>query len=283
MSCAKISASSFLAVRRWLADMQNNYYFLGTLLPDLRIGDPPEIALREYETLLEENLTAQDLAKTHVIRNYYDILNLRLYWKGDPLSPLGNFDSSALEEAFATRSMLPRYVFDFIDKYASEEERLRHFPALLSAYFKAEIKSATGLFKRYLILERELSLVTTAYRAKKLGRDILTELQYEDPDEEFIAQMLAQKDASAYTPPEKYEDLKAIFEHEGDSPLKLHQALIDYRFRKIDEWLDIELFSIDRIIGYMLQLIMVTLWQEMDRQKGIEIVDTMLKESHEPK
>lgn len=255
-----------------------NYYFLGTLLPELHIGEPPEIGLREYEQLLQENLTNDDFAKTRTIRNLYDILNLRLHWKGEPLDPLGNYDEGELLEAFATRSMLPSYIFNFMDKYESVEERLKHFPALLATFFSEEIKRASGFFKAYFILERELRLVLTAFRAKKLNRDVTIDLQYENHEEPLIAQILAQKDSPSYEPPEKYEELKTLFERYSHLPLELQKALFEFRIQKIEEMLGLDMFSADRILGYFVELILIEKWQQMDKQKGLEIVDSMLKE-----
>lgn len=255
-----------------------NYYFLGTLLPELRLDEPPEIGFREYEQLLKENLTEKDLSRTRIIRNLFDILNLRLYWKGEPLDPLGNLDESGFEEALATRSMLPPYFFDFIDKHESPEERIRCFPELLATFFREEIRRATGFFKQYFILERELRLVLAAFRAKKLNRDILPDLQYEDPEDPFVAQILAQKDAPDYEPPEKYEELKSVFDKYSGKPLELQKAMFEFRIQKVEEMLGLEQFSADRILAYLVELMLVEKWQHLDKQKGIEIVDSMLKE-----
>lgn len=255
-----------------------DYYFLGTLLPDLQIDAAPEVGFREFKRLLKENLTNSDYAKTTTLRNLYDITNLRAYWKGEPLDPIGNYNENELEEALVTRSMLPPYVFAFMDKYESLQDRLLHYPELLATFFRESIKDATGFFKYYLTLEREIRLVLVAFRAKALGRDLYTELQYEDPEEELIAQILAQKDAQTYEPPEKYAELKTFFDRYADKPIELQKALLEYRFDKIGEKLGLELFSIDRILAYMAELIMVEHWQQMDKQKGLEIVDSMLKE-----
>lgn len=253
-----------------------NYYFLGTQLPDLRIGEAPEIGFSELDQLFKENLSDRDYAKARTIRTLYDIINLRAYWKGEPLDPYGNLSANDLEEALVTRSVLPAYVFEFIDKYETNEERLRHYPELQAVFFREEIKNASGFFRYYLTLERELRLILVAFRAKKLGKDIYKELQYEDPEEDFIAQILAQKDAPSYEPPEKYQDIKVLFEQYYDKPIELHKALIEYRFNKIEEKLGYEPFSLDRILAYMIELIMVEGWQRMDQQKGLEIVDNML-------
>lgn len=255
-----------------------NYYYLGTLLPDLNIGEPPEIGFKELDYLLKENLSAGDYVKTNTIRSIYDIANLRPYWKGKPLDPYGNLDAAGLEEALATRSMLPEYVFEFIDKYSTNEERLRNFAELSSLFFRKSMKNASGLFQYYLKLEREIRLMLAAFRAKKLGRDIIAELQYEDPRDSLVAQIIAQKDAKTYDPPEEYESLKAIFDQHADNPIELQQALLEYRFQKIADRVGVEVFSIDRILAYMIELIMVEKWLQMDKEKGLEIVDTILKE-----
>lgn len=254
------------------------YYFLGTLLPELRVGEPPEIGFRDYELLLKENLSNEDFAKARTLRHLYDILNIRLYWKGEPLDPLGNYDESELEEAFAIQNMLPPYIFDYANKYQSQEERLRHFPELLSIFFSKEIERASGFFKEYLILERELRLVLLAFRAKKLNRDLYIDLQYENPEDPLIAQILAQKDAQSYEPPEKYQELKAIFEQYNNTPLELQKALFEFRIAKIEQMLGLDFFSTDRILAYLFELILIEKWQQMDKQKGLQIVDSMLKE-----
>jgi Protein of unknown function (DUF2764) len=257
----------------------SHYYFLGTLLPELSIDRPPEITFREFEQLLKENLSSADFAKSAAIRNYYDILNLSAYWKREPFNPLGNLDEGAVEEAIVTRSGLPCYVFEFLDKYETDEKLLHHFSELLARFFQNEEIEENGFLKFYFTLERELRLVLLAFRAKKLGKDLFKELQYENPDEEIIAQMLAQKDASQYEPPEKYLDLKNIFLKYQQDPLKLQKALIEYRIEKIEERLGLDLFSIDRILGYMIELILLEKWYSLDKQKGKEMIDSMFKET----
>lgn len=118
-----------------------------------------------------------------------------------------------------------------------------------------------------------------AFRAKKLGRDVAYELQFEDPYNDFVAQILAQKDSKAYEPPEKYSDLKALFEEHYDAPLQLHQALFEYQFQLLDNWVGFDQFSIDRILAYTVQLILVEKWLELDKKKGMEIVENFMKES----
>lgn len=255
------------------------YYFLGTYLQPLTVDELPEIRFQEFNQLLQENLSINDYVRTTVLRTLYDILNLRSYWKKEPLDPMGILDENDLEEALITGAGLPEYVYAFTDKYESLHEKLKHFPELLVLFFKTEIANATGFIKEYLQFERELRLVLVAFRAKKLNRNLLNELQFEDPEEDLIAQILAQKDSAHYEPPEKFEDLKPILLQYSEDPMGLEKALIQYRMEKIDQLLGIEMFSSDRIYGYLTQLILVENWHRLDRKKGLQIIDTIFKES----
>lgn len=253
-----------------------NYYFVATALPPLQLGVPPEISFQEFEYLLEDNLTADDYAKTQVIRCYYDIQNIRAFWKKEELDPRGNLNELTLEEALLTREGLPDYVYDFLDAYDSLEDRLHYFPRLVANFFQQESEHAEGFLQEYLNFEREWRLVLTGFRAKQLGRDLAAELQFEDPQDDFVAQILAQKDAKVFLPPDGYEDLQPLFEEHGTSPLELYQAMCEYRFYKIESFLGTDLFSIDVILGYMAQLITVEKWMELDKKKGLDIMNQVV-------
>lgn len=254
------------------------YYFLASSLPPLHFGAPPEISFEQLTTLLKENLSAGDLQQARILRGYYDILNIRAYWKGEPLDPHGNLNEVQLDEALIDQQGTPAYLNRFLEEYEDTPERIRHFPRLLAAYFRVEERRSSGFLHRFLKMERELRLILVGFRAKKLGRDLLKELQYENPEEEIVAQILAQKDDPDFHAPDPYQQLKPLFiEHEND-PMGLHQDLLEWRFEKIQEMVGVEVFSLDRILGYTERLILLENWLELDRQKGNQLVDTIVKE-----
>lgn len=259
--------------------MKNQYYFIAAALPPLQIGYPPEITSEALEYLLRENLHPEDYAKSVVMRRYYDIQNIRSFWLKFEQDSRGYYNENELEEALVSRIGFPEYVYAFLEKYQSLEDRLHHFAALVAAYFHHEIEHSDGFLHTFLKFERELRLVLTGFRAKQLGRDLAAELQYEDPMDEIVAQILAQKDAKTYEPPEKYAELKVLFEEHNDSPLELHQALCEYRFRKIEEMYGVDVFSIDRILSYLVRLIIVEKWLELDKKKGLQVVEEIMKDA----
>ncbi|CAF24405.1 unnamed protein product [Candidatus Protochlamydia amoebophila UWE25] len=255
-----------------------NYYYVGVSLSPLSFDAPPEITFEELERLLKDNLSTKDYQKIQLIRHYYDILNLRSYWLGEPLDPRGELNSLELSEALATQVGLPSYVYDFMLKYESKKERIHHFSFLLAKFFQKAGSEKNLFLKNYFSFERELRLVWTGYRAKKLGRDLSIQLQYEDPEENLIAQLLAQKDARNFELPEKFLNLREIFENFADHPFDLEKALDQYRIEYIEKTVEEnDKFSIDRILAYTIQLVILEKWFELDKQKGKEIIDRIVR------
>ncbi len=256
----------------------SKYYFLVTLLPPLSFDETPEITFAELDELLHENLSKHDYAKTAIIRRYYDLINLRALWLSDSFDLFGTLSADEIEEAAFIGHGLPRYVHDFLEQYDKNADRLRHFPSLLAHFFRSNNLSDPFL-KAYLKFEREVRLILTAFRAQKLQADLILELQYENPEEEFIAQLLAQKDAPEYEPPEEYRELKIIFSKYNGDPLHLQRAIDEYRLEKIDSFASIsDTFSIERILAYLIKLIVIEKWVTLNRQKGLQIIETIVKE-----
>lgn len=253
------------------------YYFVGTLLPTLSFDSAPEMSFDQLKVILRDNLMKKDYEKTLVIRRFFDILNLRAMWLGEEFDPRGELTSLELSEALVNRTGLPNEVYEFVDRYPKDEDKIRHFPWLLAKTFQNVEYLNDPFLRRYFKFERELRLVLTAFRAKKLGRDLNLELQYEDPEEELIAQLLAQQDTKTYEPPEKFKDLKALFDKLGDQPLALQKAIDEYRFETVENFVDMaDTFSIERILAYFIQLLIIEKWFELDKDKGIQIVNTIV-------
>lgn len=255
------------------------YYFVGTALPSLSFDTPLEMSFDELNSLLLDNLTVEDYEKTLIIRRLFDILNLRALWLKQDFDARGELTPSEMEEALISGMGLPSYVYEFMDRYPKQEDRIHHFSFLLANFFRHAESLKDPFLRRYLNFERELRLLLTAFRAKKLGRDLSVELQYEDPEEDFIAQLLAQQDARTYEPPEKYQDLKVLFDRSSDNPMLLQRALDEYRFEKVEDFVDMaDGFSINRILAYLIQFMLIEKWFELDKEKGNQIVNKIAEE-----
>lgn len=230
------------------------YYFVATSLPPLSLKTEPELSFAQLKDDLAMNLTDLDLASVRSLLEPIDLYNIKALWLGLPLDERGTILGKELEEALLVRESFPLYVGDFLDAYDSDEERLRYFPSLVSSMY---LQKRKGFLSEYYAFEREVACVLSALRAKKLGRDLVQEFQFEDPSDPLIAEIIAQKDAPEYVPPAEYEDLKAIFVDNVHDPRKLAECLSAYRFEKLEEWESREHFTLDRILAYAARLLLV--------------------------
>lgn len=252
------------------------YVFAGTIIPDLHPDREPEISFGEFIRLLQDNLSPADLKQANALRLWVDIENLRLFWQEKALDPRGALDNTEMDEAILARGRFPAWVDDYLDEYQTTEERLKHFPKLWTLYFRHTIPESKGFLHDYLTFERGLNLTLAAFRAKKRGRDIAKELQYEDPQDTLVQQILAQKEAKNYVPPVQYEELAPLFQEYGDDPKALHRALTHYRFNKIEELIGLEVFTLDRLLAYMAELFLVDNKVDLEGQSGEEIINKIV-------
>jgi hypothetical protein len=251
-----------------------NYYFAVPSLPLLSLHQRPEITFGELMTRLETNLNKQDLEKTKVLRRFVDICNIRALLMEEPVDPRGNLNEKELDEALLVHAVLPDYVFEFLDQFEKVSDKIRNFPGLLARFFNAEIPEQKGFLRTYLTFEREWRLVLLALRAKQLGRDVVRELQFEDPTDPLVAHILAQKDSESYEPPLEYADLKELIASCYADPWAEHKAFAEYRFRKIEVLAENGLFTIEQILCYMAQLMIIESMFELDDERGNMILDT---------
>lgn len=249
------------------------YYFVTTLLPSLKIGSPPELESHELDFLLKLNLTSEDYEKVTSLRQITEIENIRKFWGKDPIEPGGNYTEKELEENLLHLENYPPYLFAYMEQYPDGKERLKHFPELIREFFRIEIENAQGFTKEYLIFEWKWRLVITALRAKNLGRNLLEEFRFEDPENPFVQEILSQANAPTYEPPEDFQVLKTLFETKKSHPLEFSLALAEWRFEHIEEMVGWDTFDIDFVLGYIVLLEICETWLRLDRKKGLELIE----------
>jgi hypothetical protein len=253
-----------------------NYYFLAASLPPLVLGEKPDFSFEELISRLDINLTKEDLQKTVVFRRFTDLNNIRMLFLEDAIDPRGNLNEKELDQALLLHDGLPDYVFDFLDQFESIAEKLRFFSGLISAYFAEEIAHEKGFLQNYLKFEREWRLIILAIRAKQLGRDITAELQFEDLKDPLVMDILAQRDATSYDPPADFVGLKEKYLSCGPDPWQQNKVVAQWRFQQIEELVEKPLFSIDWILSYMAQLLIVEQWNDLDESKGKIILEAFV-------
>jgi len=262
------------------------YYFLTTMLPELSLDVPPRITFEELIPLYLQNLTAADFEQFQLLRRWIDIQNLQLFWQGradygqaledQALDPRGIWLKKALEAHLLTGENLPESVVDYLAQYEEDPQRLAHIAELLTAYLDAEIRQCDGFLHDYLAFERAWRLVTVALRAKRLGRDLAKELGVADPEEPLVAWLLSFRDAPTIEAPPGYQELFDILERTAQDPMGMRRALTQYRMSWAVERIQDQPFTLDYLLGYAVQLLLVEQWNELDSAAGEAIVEAMV-------
>ena len=251
-----------------------HYFYLAASLPALQFSEEPTVDIEALRATLEQNLSKRDAKKLAALRLYIDISNLRPLLQEQEIDPRGNLGEKQLDEAILDRNILPQYVFDFLEKNETLVEKLQYFSVLLSQFYREEAVKQKGFLKKLFTFEREWRLVVLALRAKALGRNVVKELQFEDPTDPFVMQILTQKDAPQYEPPEEYREVKEMLQSCGKNPWEQNKAIALYRFNKVDEMNEATQFSMDWILAYLVRLTILEHWNELDQAKGKIILDT---------
>ncbi len=247
-----------------------NYYFLITTFPPLKLGVKPDLSFKELEDLLILNLTLVDLRRVEELLRPIDLYNIRAFWQGLPLDDRAPIKARELEEELLVQEGLPPYVIQFLERYETTEERLRYYSSLYTSMFHYLLPNLKGFLLKYFEFDRELRLVLTGLRAKTAGKDLVHELQFEDPFDPLVLEMMSQKDMPDFTPPVEYENLKPLFLSNYENPDALNRAILEYRFQKIDEMEEPQEFGIDRVLAYTAKFLLVESIALLDKEKGME-------------
>lgn len=255
----------------------NKYYFLICSLPTIEIGLKPSVTFLELNKYMNWNLREKDKKILYNFKEYLDIKNLKNLWMEREIDHRGNFDDKTIHEISLREDILPEYINDFMKKFESPDQRINNFSIVEIAYLRDQIDHPKSDFLlSYFTFKRETKLILTALRSKKTGRDITLELQGEDFNYPLVEDILAQKDEKVYDPPQEYEDLKNIYIKYQDQPKALYKAFLEYCFNKYLEFSDKGLFTIDQVLGYLANLILVEDFYNLDQERGNLIVQSLL-------
>ncbi|MGR3973972.1 MAG: DUF2764 family protein [Candidatus Rhabdochlamydia sp.] len=254
----------------------SHYYFLLLSLPPLRLGEKPPFSFYELMWRIEVNVKRKDFQKVAILRRWIDLKNIRQLYLGQLVDHRGNLNEKDLDEALLVQEFLPSYVFDFLNSFTTKEEILNAFPGLLARYLQEEAQEQTGFLQNYLSFERQWRLILLAIKAKELGKDLEKELQFEDLKDPFILDILAQKDLPVYDPPPLFVSLKEKYLGCGLDPWEQSKMLMQWKMDQIENLIERDVFSIDSILAYLVQLMMIEEFDELNSSKGEMILETFV-------
>lgn len=252
------------------------YYFLDTFLPPLKYGEENEIHFQDFKDLLFLNLTQRDLIKLDKLFRIYDLMNLRAFWKQQPLGLFGNWDEIRFETLDYDEEDVPRYIREFLENYPQKEEQIAHFPQLLLTYYHLPVPK--GFLSWWLKFEAGLRLNLTAIRAIVQNRSLDDELIFKNRDDEEAQEIKLEVAAKEYRPKPPYHNLMDLYLQHHTNPLELDQELDRFRFKAVEDQLTFDHFSINYVLAYVVLYMMNLKFTLRKEPSATSLVEHYLKE-----
>jgi hypothetical protein len=227
--------------------------------------------------LFQMNFSKGDMAKVEGIRLLFDLRNTIESSSHSLLFPYGNYAKEDLEQLVSGEEIFDQETLDRIKQYDTPDELRKHFYPIFTRFLQTMITKQKGFVRDYYIFEYQMRVLLAGYRAKRLGKSIFTELNYEDLADPFVADIVGQKESPKFEFPYGFETLQAELESTS-SPQKEHEVVFRYKFNHFQKIIDEHYDSVDSLLAYMVQLIYLEGYYGLDFNRGQEIIQQLLKD-----
>lgn len=184
------------------------------------------------------------------------------------------------EEAQEPSGALPAYLNQFIIDFREEHLKYDTMPenVLSWMYYDYMLEADNELVRRYAELSMNLRNLVAAWNARKYGREVSWEI-IGNNDFSVALRTSASKDfglAGEYSYVEKVIALM-----ESDDLVERERGLDLLIWDFLDEAVLFEYFSIERVISFMLKLMIVERWSKMSPESGRKVFMEMIRKFRE--
>lgn len=207
---------------------------------------------------------------------------LRLLNKQEPLPDLQSvYPTKLLEEEVQEPSgILPAYLQQFIVDFKEEHLKYDTIPenVLSWMYYDYMLEIDNELIRRYAELSMNLKNLITAWNSRKYGRDVVREV-IGNNDFAVALRTSTSKDFGLAGEYPYVEKVIALMEEDDLVERERGLDLLIWEF--LDEAVLFEYFSIERVISFMLKLMIVERWSKMSPETGRKVFMEMVQKFRE--
>lgn len=228
-----------------------DYYYLMISLPKIFFGEAPPLSIDDLKFALESNLTPQDKKEVQRLFLKIDLENLRHYWLGKALNPLGNWDRYQIETILVQSELQPKYLSHFLEKFTTQEERLSHFSILLKDFYINEGLKGIPFLRFYFSLLDYIREVGSALR-KKIP---LEYIEFKNPafssvttDTDNYPDSIKELDGK-----DVEKELQKLLSENKNNPLLINEAYNHFIFNAVDLYTEMDFFNLEALLCYLVQ------------------------------
>lgn len=251
---------------------KNNYYYLVAGLPDLLPDQGKvKISVSEFKTEIESYLKPEDFLLVKILFLKHDnknLLNL-LQKQTFTFDSKGNYDQDLLEEEIKEQDLriLP-YLADFIKSFKEglrENEEISWENDLEARYFDYLQTIKNDFLKEWFEFSLNIKNITTALNCRKYSFRPENELIGDN----FVVQSILRSNSRDFGLMQEFPEIDKILNIWDNGTLLEREKQLDMlSWQWIDEHTFFHYFTIEKIMGFILQLEIVERWLSLDYQTG---------------
>lgn len=249
-------------------------------LPEIAWDDRKlSLTVAEFREQLKDYITGQDEKLIDLFFLPNDNAQvLRLLNKQEPEPALTTVYPVKLleDEIVEPDKSIPSYLREFITDFKEEHLRYEVSPenVLSWMYYHYMMTADNHLVRRYAEFSMNLKNLVTALNARKYGMEVSREIIGEN---EFAVALRTSnaKDFGLGMDYPYVEKVVALMENDNLVERERGLDLIIWNF--LDEAVTFEYFSLERVISYMLRLMIVERWSKMSSESGRKVFMEMIE------
>jgi len=259
--------------------MSRSYYALVAGLPDITVKSSRlEFLQKDFKQELVDLLDEDDYKLASILYYQFDNLNLISFLEKNEQSfeELGNLNQAVLAEEVKSPTVVPRYMFNFIEDFnsgidSSDDVSLTN--RLNSAFYEQVSNHHHHFISKWFEFERNLKNVITALNCRRLDIDLEKELIGDD----FVVEMIKKRNSGDFGLTGELPFLSKVLQlYEGGSVMDREYGIDMIKWEFLEELILFKNFSIDRVMAFILQLRMAERWLKLDKEKGREILKNIM-------
>ncbi|MCF8364575.1 MAG: DUF2764 domain-containing protein [Bacteroidales bacterium] len=260
--------------------VKRNYYYQVAGLPDLLLDEQLKInSVAFFKNEFESAIQPADFDLIKMIFLKYDnenLLNL-LQKKAVPFNPLGNFSRDLFEEQLKeTDKRILSYLQHFIHKFATGEKISPDQSwgnELESDYFQFLLSCENQFLKDWFQFKLNVQNVITALACRDHGLSVENQLIGNNA----ITTNILKSNARDFGLAQEFQEVEKILTAwQSETVLQRELAIDRMKWDWIDDKIFFYYFTIERLLGFLLQLEMVERWLRLDEEKGNQMFDKLL-------
>lgn len=258
--------------------MKNQYYCFISGLPNLSFDDQKEwISIAAFKKMLEDNLHPDDYKQVELVFLNEDHRGLARFLESGEITPggTGNYtidDYKEQKEIFSAilppEDILPGYMVSIMKESLEDSEGFDKVDTehkLAEGYFHHIMNNGSPFLKAYTEFNYNMNNLLAFIKAGKYG---LEQEPFITGSSEHAGHLRNYAGRSLAKDPE-FEFFDEILSYTGNGSFAGEEKKYDMlKWNIIDDMIFFEDFSIDRILGYLQQMLILSRWSPLKKESG---------------